>query len=348
MSLKLSMKGINKTREEIIKEHLRKNDFTTLPSVFINFNHLKFSPVTISELDMFTPASGSVLYVRSITNPNFSNSTTSIVEDNQGQVCQLILPRKINLQINSMLVILEPQFSLKDCVGSIEIYDLTSIAIFNDQQEFRNAGWGQKNPVVVSSENCKAQAAWFEDKKMFREALGKYLVGLSYDPWNLEVIIGLLNCYLSLGDTENALILSKRAIEAYPGNTKLIEICTKCLVDSGRIQEARTLIEKTRLNDIDLEAIIEEKSTIKIAKCNRTRLSRLKELVLVEWPKLISIEKIKKKLSDEGVYADKISIRGKTAILIYDTVEKREEARNKLLGLEDSEFMLANEPALYE
>ena len=87
MPLKLSMNGINKSREEIIIEHLKKNDFITLPSVFSNFNHLKFSPVTISELDMFTPAGGLVLYVRSFTNLNFSNLTSSIIEDNQGQVC---------------------------------------------------------------------------------------------------------------------------------------------------------------------------------------------------------------------------------------------------------------------
>ena len=348
MSLKLNMKGINKSREEIIQEHLRKNDFRTLPSVFIHFNHLKFSPVTISELDMFTPASGSVVYARSITNPNLGNSTSSIIEDNQGQVCQLILPCKAHLPINSMLVILEPQFSLKDCIGSIEIDELNSIAIFNDEQEFRNAGWGQKLPPGFNSEHYRAQAASFEEKKMFKEALRKYSIGLNFDPSNLEVMTGLLNCYLNSGDIENALIVSKRAIDLYPDNSKLIQLRAKCLVDSGRIQEARTLIDKTRLNDIDLEAIIEEKSIKKIAKCNRTRLSRLKELVLVEWPKLVSIEKIKKKLSDEGVYADRVSIRGKTAILIYDSVEKREEARSKLLELEDSEFMLANEPALYE
>jgi hypothetical protein len=348
MSLKLNLKGISKTREEIIQEHQRKNDFKALPSIFTHFNHLKYSPVTISELDMFTPASDSVLYARSITYTNHSSETSSIIEDNQGQVCQLLLPGKTHLPIHSMMVILEPQFSLKDCLGSVEIEEITSIALFCDEQEFRNAGWGQKPPPGFTSEHFRLQGACLEEKKLYKEALRKYSIGFNYDPQNLDVMLGLASCYFASGDLENALAVSKKALDHSPENSKVIKLRTKCLIDSGRIQEARSLIEKSRINDIDIDTIIEEKVTKKIVKCNRTRLSRLKELVLVEWPKLVSIEKIKKKLSDEGVFADRVSIRGKTAILIYDSVEKREEARVKLLELEDSEFMLANEPALYE
>lgn len=348
MSQKLNMKGIAKSREELIQEHSQKVNLINIPTAFTHFNPLKFSHVTIAELDLFTPPSLSVLYARTITHPNITNQTSSIIEDSQGNACKLTLPSPIHLPINSMLVILEPLLILKNNTGTIEIDTLTSIAIFNDDQEFCNAGWGQKMPPGFSCDHYKTQASQLEEKKQYKEALRKYSIGLNHDPQNLEVMSGLINCYMALGDTDNALSVSKRALDISPVNLKIVKLRTKCLVDCGRIQEARVLVENSRANDIDIDKIIEEKGTKRIVRCNRTRLSRLKELVLVEWPKLVSIEKIKKKLNDEGVNADRVSIRGKTAILIYDSVEKREEARTKLLELEDSEFMLANEPAMYE
>ena len=61
-------------------------------------------------------------------------------------------------------------------------------------------------------------------KKMFKEAFGKYLTELNSDPWNLEVIIGLLNCYLGLGDNENALTVSEqlKPTPIIPSSSKLM------------------------------------------------------------------------------------------------------------------------------
>lgn len=348
MSQKLNLKGIAKTREELIQEHSKQVGLESVPAAFTHFNPLKFSHVTIAELDLFTPPSLSVLYARTITHPNTTSTTSSIIEDNQGNVCKLFFPSPTTLPLNSMLALLEPLLILKNDTSTIEIKDLNNISLFTDEQEFCNAGWGQKMPPGFSCDHYKSQGQQLEEKKQYKEALRKYSIALNHDPQNVEVMTGLIACYAALGDTDNALSVSKRALELSPGHLKLVKLRTKCLVDCGRIQEARVLVENSRVNDIDLDSIVEDKGNKKIVKCNRTRLCRLKELVLVEWPKLVSIEKIKKKLNDEGVNADRVSIRGKTAILIYDSVEKREEARVKLLELEDSEFMLANEPALYE
>lgn len=349
MSYIMNTKGISKTREDLIQEHLKQLSANhVIPAAFLYFNPLKFTPVQMSDLDMFTPASLSVLYVKTITNSNVSNGETStIIEDSQLSVCKLVLVGSGLISCNTMLVILEPVLTMKNGTSTIEIRESKDIAMFTDEQEFRNAGWGQKMPPGFGLDYYISQGAELLEKKLFKEALRKYSIGMNKDPSNLEVLTGLISCYISLNDLDNALAISKRALEISPNNVKIVKMCAKCLVDTNRYQEAKVLIENTRANDIDIENFT-EKSTKKTPKCNRTRLSRLKELVLVEWPKLVSIEKMKKKLNDEGVHADRVSIRGKTAILIYDSIEKREEAREQILGLEDSEFMLANEPAIFE
>jgi tetratricopeptide (TPR) repeat protein len=349
MSHSINTKGISKTREELIKEHIDQSPpASTLPSVFMYFNPLKYTGVLIGDLDIYTPSDSAVLYAKSLTLPNIqSNTTSTIIEDSEGNACRLLLNIPYNIVQNTMLVILEPMLILKNGTSTIEIVNEKTIALFNDEQEFRNAGWGQKMPPGFSKDYYLTQAETLLEKKQYKEALRKYSIGMNHDPTNVEILSGLISCYMSLGDLDNALAISKRALEINPNHINIIKMRTKCLVDSNRIQEAKSLIENTRDNDISIDTFIDDKSSKKCIKCNRTRLSRLKELVLVEWPKLVSIEKIKKKLWDEGVHADRVSIRGKTAILIYDSVEKREEARRQLLGLEDSEFMLANEPAVY-
>ena len=298
---------------------------------------------------MFTPASLSVLYVRSITLPNLIDSkVATIIEDSLGDVCKLILEISATVSKGAMLAIFEPVLIIRNGTGSIEITDEKTICIFTEEQEFRNAGWGQQMPPGFTTEHYIAQGSLLLEKKMYKESLRKFSIAMNNDPLNMDILAGLVTCYINLGDLDNALAISKRGLEINPNHVNLIKMRAKCLIDTNRIQEAKFLVENTRANDIDFGEILEKNNNKKIPKCNRTRLSRLKELVLVEWPKLVSIEKIKKKLNDEGVHADRISIRGKTAILIYDSVDKREDARKKLLSLEDSEFMLANEPAVYE
>ena len=350
MSYSINTKGISKSREDLIQEHLKQSiSNQLLPAAFLYFNPLKFAAVRIGDLDMFTPASLSVLYVRSITAPNISEgSLSTIIEDSHGDACKLILGFPAYVSLGSMLAILEPVLAMKNGTGAVEINNPQDISVFNDEQEFRNAGWGQAMPPGFGTDHYLAQAAVLLEKKQYKEALRKYSIAMNNDPSNLDVLSGLISCYMSLGDMDNALAISKRALEISPGNVKVVKMCAKCLVECNRYQEAKALIDNSRANDIDIDNFVGKNCTKRMPKCNRTRLSRLKELVLVEWPKLVSIEKIKKKLSDEGIHADRVSIRGKTAILIYDSVEKREGARKMMLSLEDSEFMLANEPAIYD
>ena len=350
MSCSLITKGLSKTRDELIKEHLDQTvSNSSIPAAFLYFNPLKYTPVLINDLDLYTPPSLSVLYALTVTPSNyFNNVLSTIIEDSEGTVCRLVLHIHTNISQKSMISILEPMFIVKNGTSTIEISDSKMISMFSDPQEFRNAGWGQNMPPGFTKDHYLAQANALQEKNNYKEALRNYSIGLNHDPTNIEILTGLISCYVHLGDLDNALAITKRALEISPNDINIVKMRVKCLIDTNRIQEAKSLAENSKANDIDIDSIIDDKSAKKITKCNRTRLSRLKELVLVEWPKLISIEKIKKKLNDEGVSADRVSIRGKTAILIYDTVEKREEARHKLLKLEDSEFMLANEPATYD
>ena len=76
---------------------------------------------------------------------------------------------------------------------------------------------------------------------------------------------------------------------------------------------------------------------------------RLKELVLTEWPRMLTEEKIISKLMSNNIPVDRAAVKGKTLLLFYDDVTKREEARIRLQGLSlcnrTSEFMLANCPS---
>jgi hypothetical protein len=69
---------------------------------------------------------------------------------------------------------------------------------------------------------------------------------------------------------------------------------------------------------------------------------RLKELILIEWPRLLSMDELRRRLSVAGVPVQRASINGKSVILYYDTVQVREQARLRLLQLHEEEFLLAN------
>ena len=74
----------------------------------------------------------------------------------------------------------------------------------------------------------------------------------------------------------------------------------------------------------------------------------MKELVLIEWPRMFAEDVMRQRFSQVGVPVERMSIRGKTTILFYDNIALREQARIRLMQLsEEGEFMLANAPAAY-
>jgi hypothetical protein len=62
----------------------------------------------------------------------------------------------------------------------------------------------------------------------------------------------------------------------------------------------------------------------KIGDFNPAVTRRLKELVLIEWPRLQGIDELRRRLQAVGVPFQRATISGKAMLLYYDSVTTRE------------------------
>lgn len=323
------LKNMHTTKEEILKEHEKL--VKRVNRAFEAFNPLKFERINVEELQLYSCAQNQVLYAKTVADPAYVDSgTVTVVEDSKAVCCRLELAGHFEFPKHSCIAVLEPTLSISAGAMTIQVHSQAQVCMFSGEEQ---------RDFPSNFYLAKGKALFREGK--FEEALGKFSAGLNLDSRNVELLVNSAACALKLQSFDNALVFTKWALEIEPSCAQAAQIRVNCLIQTNRVAEAKALLDNTQ-NTPRKERTFTEKRPL---RCNRTRLTRLKELVLVEWPKLVSNEKIKKKLIENSVPVDRVSTRGKTAILVYDTVEKREKARNQLILLEDSEFMLANEPA---
>lgn len=331
------------------------NDFNnTSASIFDSEIYRK---IEIGEIDCVFKEPNKLLLCKVVAEGiNVEETTRTVIIDNADRTCNLVVNGMYDIQEGYFIGILNPRLSTNNSETVIECSEY-GIFMFETLQDFKSAGWVEKSLTKEDTEELVTLGKKLLNNKNYEEALVQFILANNKVSQSAQILSYISTCHLHLGNYSEAYSHAKLAYDYNNQYRRAGILCVKTLIHMSKLNEAYLCYEDViqkhpeNIELLSLKKKLDSKVqnirpyTRKLQKVNQTRLSRLKELVLIEWPRLISSDKIKQKLESEGVPVDRLTIRGKTAILFYTNVETREFAREKLLSMPDSEFMLANEPA---
>lgn len=323
-----------------------------------NLNPAFCPKIFINELNPFSNKPYSLLLAKVLTSTSITQeSTSTLIQDSQGSTVQMKVTGSIHLQSDCRIGVFDPMMSMVGRQIFLEA-KANSIFVFDTDEEFLAVGWVDIKPPGFDCEHYLRMGDMMMELKRYEEALDKYTIGLKLDTSHIQLRNKVAEIYFSQKKYSEAIQHSSKAYEQNVNLDSALILADSYLM-MNQITEAHKIFDEIckkhtgnkRIAELQKRLEIKVRKVkpykIKLGKINRTKLSRLKELVLVEWPRLMSAERVKDRLGSLGVPVDRVTIKGKTAILFYDEVESRETAREKILELVESEFMLANEPLRY-
>lgn len=347
--LSLSPSPCPSTNDQVLS--LNKNSSPNLNPAFC-------PKIFINELSPFSNNPYSILLAKVLTvSATTPDSFSALIQDAQGSTITMNVLGAISLKENSRIGVFDPMLSM---AGRKLLLEAKAACIFQfpTHEEFVNVGWTEKKPPGFKSEHYLRLGEMMMELQQYQEAVDKFEIGLKIDATNLEIRTRLAQCYFLMKKFSEAVRFAREVYEESLNLDSAILLADSYLM-LNQITEAHKIFDEIYKQHsghkkvLDLQKKLETKVRKvkpykrKIGKMNKTKLSRLKELVLVEWPRLMSAERVKERLEGLGVPVDRVTIKGKTAILFYNELETRELAREKILELAESEFMLANEPVKY-
>lgn len=346
--------------EDFMKENRDRehqcNDSNAASSAAI-FDRELYRRINILEIDAEFREPSKLLLCKAIADcEHEENATRVLIEDSEGETCSLVVNGLYDIQEGYFIGILNPNLSRDKNQNTVECTEF-SIFMFESLQDFKAAGWVEKCITKEGTEDIVALGKKLLNNKNYQEALVQFQLALNSEPSSYQILSYISTCHFHLSNFNEAYTHAKLGYEHNNQHRRSGILCVRSLLCMSKYTEAYSILEevsKQHPDNLELQSLKKKLDSKvqnirpyarKLQKVNKTRLNRLKELVLIEWPRLVSSEKIKQKLESEGVPVERLTIRGKTAILFYTNVETREFAREKLLSMPDSDFMLANEPA---
>lgn len=100
-------------------------------------------------------------------------------------------------------------------------------------RQTRNSSWAQRTAQLKN-----ASGRYYLGQQQYTLALQEFEDALSAAPGDRDALNNLVNCYIALKQTDNALLTVQKALQQYPDDEALLSKETAILSDAGRYEEA--------------------------------------------------------------------------------------------------------------
>ena len=270
--------------------------------------------MTINSCEIFSQKLNTFLQVNTLTpSTTERNITQTVIEDSENKTCLLVIYAEVEITQQTTLIIKDPFLSINEgflciCVRSPDE--------FGQLVDTSSSQIAPKIPISQIS-NLVATAAQQYSEKQYIEALESIQRALDIQPADFEARLIFCEVLTSLQIRTDARDVLAKLKQEQPKNPRVAKLA----------------------NQLATTVTYDQNYAIQ---------RRMKELVLIEWPRMFAEDVMRQRFGQVGVPVERMSIRGKTTILFYDNIALREQARIRLMQLsEEGEFMLANAPATH-